>query len=258
MWKPMEILDTSMHWYSCPPQSSRGVSMCFFLQTNWLNISFGFPQVGKGIDFDPSQSQWVKLPALFQVPCIWKPSQCTSGATIAIWLKSEDGLETYEGILGTHDTSPNQETWNFYRNTAGFIRWYKLHTIWTKSNKLHQKHLFSLFRWNVKTSNKNYYVTTDPIPNGWFHVAVVLHGPTSGISLYINGTLSESDSDGTSGYSGPYGFSTGEVVLGRSYTQGDWNYGRGSLDELYFWTRPLSDSEIQNLYNDYDNNNNWS
>ncbi len=104
------------------------------------------------------------------------------------------------------------------------------------------------FRWIVRTDTTTYRVQTDPIPTSWFHVVVVFHGPSVGISVYIDGNLYLSDLSGTRG---TYGFSSGHVVLGRSYTQGDWNYGRSSLDELYFWTQPLSDPEIENLFDEY-------
>ncbi len=82
----------------------------------------------------------------------------------------------------------------------------------------------------------------------WFHTAIVYHGPEGGISVYINGSLVETDSFGPDH---SHEETTGNVVLGRTYAMKDRRYANVTVDELMFWDKPLSTDVIQKLYNLY-------
>ena len=61
--------------------------------------------MGLGLHFEPGHNQWASLTALYRVPCLWKPSHCTSGATVAVWIKTSHVTQDYGGIFSTmyHD-----------------------------------------------------------------------------------------------------------------------------------------------------------
>lgn len=100
----------------------------------------------------------------------------------------------------------------------------------------------------MRTDIKKFSAKTNPILTGWFHATVVFFsGASMGMSVYIGG----SHSDDALVFSNAFPPSSGDVVLGRTYTAKNVNFARCSIDELYFWDRSLIASEIRDLFNSY-------
>ncbi len=79
-------------------------------------------QVGNAIYFNAALKQWAKVPSLHRVPCLWQPSQCRGGATVAMWLKLQQQTNGWQGIFGTSDTSAEEERWNIYSKNGQGLR----------------------------------------------------------------------------------------------------------------------------------------
>ena len=76
----------------------------------------------------------------------------------------------------------------------------------------------------------------------WYHVAAVIQGPTS-MNLYVNGV----DDGGTySGTGGSLGYTTTSSKIGSNTGT---SYFNGAIDDLRFYNRALSPTEIQTLDN---------
>ena len=86
--------------------------------------------------------------------------------------------------------------------------------------------------------------------SGWFHVALVYHGPNDGegITVYHDGTQVEHDD---TRYNRSYTTGPGSMVIGRKYTNRDDYYTSVVVDELTMWNRQLSVQEIQDIFNLY-------
>lgn len=99
---------------------------------------------------------------------------------------------------------------------------------------------------------EGYVCTSQTVNNGiWHHVAVTYNGSLA--SIYIDGTLSASGTrrvQGLSGYSG-----NAYIGISTDLTSRPFN---GSIDELRFYNRSLSASEILNLYQLDNFHINWS
>ena len=89
------------------------------------------------------------------------------------------------------------------------------------------------------------------MPSGWFHLALVFHGPENGQGFipYIYNT-SLTDSILTTGDPSTRN-SSGAVVLNGGIEDRSRNYGSFSVDELTFWNRQLSETEVAKLRNMY-------
>ena len=88
------------------------------------------------------------------------------------------------------------------------------------------------------------------IPSGWFHLALVFHGPEEGqgITVYTNGTPAAAPSLRGTNHTRN---SSGIVVIGRLRTDQGPNYATLMADELTFWNRQLSDEEVEALRDMY-------
>jgi hypothetical protein len=86
--------------------------------------------------------------------------------------------------------------------------------------------------------------TTALEPNVWYHIAATYNGSTA--NIYINGQL-----DATKTASGDVADSSGNLYFGynpdRAY-EGWFAYFRGQLDEIGWFDRALSSSEIETIY----------
>ena len=82
--------------------------------------------------------------------------------------------------------------------------------------------------------------------SGWTHVVINYIGPQNeqGIKIYFNGVRRRTDPtmDPHS-----YGIGNGHVVIGRYHTDIDDRYASVELDELIFFNKKLSESEITML-----------
>ena len=85
------------------------------------------------------------------------------------------------------------------------------------------------------------YVTT--LSNGtWYHLMCTWDGST--VTLYVDGSPRGSTSVSTIDTSQSYG-----TAIGSDPTTAAGGYANGQIDEVGFWTRALSSSEISELYN---------
>ncbi len=84
--------------------------------------------------------------------------------------------------------------------------------------------------------------SSSTLPLGtWAHLCGTYNGQM--VSLYVNGVLLCS-----SPFSGAFAPSTSPLMIGSQYAALDRNWTNGSIDEVRFYNRALSASEIQNLY----------
>ncbi len=234
-------------------------------------------QVGKGLNFDPTQMQWANLTALYKVPCLWIPSECYSGATLAMWLKTRKTGGGFEGIFGTSDNQWKSEKWMIIwtdDSKLGYLLmklsfsvfcitklcWYWIAREFEEVNyssadySMHDASTCISCNWwfycrlSVYTRSQIFYLELVTIPVDWFHCVFIFWGPTSGTSLHINGSLT-----GHAPIGAHLNTSTtsGDVVLGREYGEIDVHYADVSVDELYFWTQPLDAAAIWELYSWY-------
>jgi hypothetical protein len=87
--------------------------------------------------------------------------------------------------------------------------------------------------------------TSNPIPeNKWVHLLFVHNNKTGG-KLYLNSELA-----GVTGISGSICQSTNPLLIGADNNQGSyWRFFDGKIDDIAIWNRPLSDSEVVQVYN---------
>ena len=69
------------------------------------------------------------------------------------------------------------------------------------------------------------------------------------VRMFFNGTEVSSDTEKSGG---PYPAGDGRIVLGRYYTDSDQLHASVQVDELIFFNRALTESEIEALYNNVD------
>ncbi len=79
----------------CLIQSMQSPHICALFKNFFLVPSVN--QTGRGVTTDRSSNQWVDLGILYPDVCLVRPETCTSGGTMAIWIKirhcdSGDGL----------------------------------------------------------------------------------------------------------------------------------------------------------------------
>ncbi len=230
-------------------------------------------QVGLSLHCNASQSQWANLTALHRTPCLWRPSKCTSGATLAMWIKTRQREGGFEGIFSTIDEASSRERWRLRWTDTGDLKYmsismsqnFCLFGQWAptkpafecaETEKVHQllllfeSELFQLvhFRFIVATKTALYGIKVGPISYDWIHMVLVYYGPEDGISMYINGSLVKSN---LSGAPRSFGETSGNVVLCRDEAMKDKNYADVMVDELYFWNQPLGAAVVEEIYESY-------
>ena len=86
----------------------------------------------------------------------------------------------------------------------------------------------------------------------WFHLVLVYHGPNNGegITVHLNSESGRKTTIDPS--SNPIPHSTGEVVIGKLLVNTDSTYGNVMVDELTFWNRKLSETEVEALKKKYE------
>ena len=83
-------------------------------------------------------------------------------------------------------------------------------------------------------------------PAGCTHIVLNYIGPNAGIKVYFNGAEVGSE---TTKFAGSSNTADGRVVVGRFSTDGDYHYTSLQLDELIFFNKALSTTEITAMYN---------
>ncbi|MDQ0933622.1 LamG-like jellyroll fold domain-containing protein [Streptomyces turgidiscabies] len=76
----------------------------------------------------------------------------------------------------------------------------------------------------------------------WYHVLGVYDSGAQTISLYVNGTL-----QGSASFSSPWTARGATVIGAGTYNQGPVDFTNGQIDNVHFYNRVLSTSEIQTL-----------
>lgn len=81
-------------------------------------------------------------------------------------------------------------------------------------------------------------------------MALVYHSTGDGLTVYQNGAEVSTDTSP----SGSYALGSNTMVIGRFYDNKDQSYADIEVDELTFWNRELTASEVLSLYQQYENN----
>ncbi|MFC8515451.1 LamG-like jellyroll fold domain-containing protein [Streptomyces sp. NPDC057257] len=76
----------------------------------------------------------------------------------------------------------------------------------------------------------------------WYHVLGVYDSSAQTISLYVNGTL-----QGTTAFSSPWTARGATLIGAATYNQGPVDFTNGQIDDVHFYNRVLTSSEIQTL-----------
>ncbi|MFK4100691.1 LamG-like jellyroll fold domain-containing protein [Streptomyces sp. NPDC019531] len=76
----------------------------------------------------------------------------------------------------------------------------------------------------------------------WYHVLGVYDSSAQTISLYVNGTL-----QGTTAFTSPWTARGATLIGAATYNQGPVDFTNGQIDDVHFYNRVLSSSEIQTL-----------
>jgi len=114
----------------------------------------------------------------------------------------------------------------------------------------HYKYEFDLTSWNpsevrfYQGNGTNYKtVIISGLPNGIFLLSVIRDTTNKEIKAYVNGTLKK-----TFSYTVPPAAGTNPILIGNRQNEG--NYFEGSIYLILIYNRALSDTEIQQIYND--------
>lgn len=143
----------------------------------------------------------------------------STGFTIMAWVKSSNASEQYIATKGT-DTS-----WN---NSRHFATWISV-ADW-KVN-LNLTGVGGWFKW-----------ATNVCDNNWHHVAATYNG--SNWYIYVDGAQ-----DGTGSTSGSISTSTAALNIWARLPDTSYAERWGNIDDVYYFSRALSLSEIQQIYN---------
>ena len=103
------------------------------------------------------------------------------------------------------------------------------------------------FSFRVYLLNKKFRAFSH-IPTGWTHIVLNYIGPNDGegIWIYYNGAEVV---NGTTKSDGTYSAGDGRIVVGRCYIDEDRRYASMEIDELIFFNKALTTTDIEHLYN---------
>ncbi len=90
------------------------------------------------------------------------------------------------------------------------------------------------------SSRRSKHGSTTLAADTWYHVAAVVRGPTD-MDIYVNGV---NDGGSYSGTGSPMVYTSGPFVIGRS----DAGYADGIIDDVRFYNRALTETEISTIY----------
>jgi formylglycine-generating enzyme required for sulfatase activity len=171
-----------------------------------------FGNTGKSFVFDGS-SGTVTIPATSAL----KPAMPLS---YSVWIRQESALQ-YDSPLVTNDNSSV---------AYSGARIYAL-----KTGQIDAQFCDGLGK---NSYNRNDRITNDSaqLIDNWHHICVVFYASTSA-SVYIDGVSKTTYQDGTGS---ALGYSGGNFVVGTSFI--------GSIDDIRFYNRALSNSEVTALY----------
>jgi hypothetical protein len=156
--------------------------------------------------------------------------------TISFWLKAAPNTIGYS-VMGENLIEEMQE--------SGFWGTYYIYGIYPVDA---QHKVVQFYLMDAAGNGVTAGINSQPVPlnNQLIHVAAIYNG--THLSIYLNGTL-----DVIAGpVGGVVGGSKGKLLIGNEMSAGlggtdGFNYN-GTIDEVHFWNRALSSSEISNLY----------
>ena len=103
------------------------------------------------------------------------------------------------------------------------------------------------FRFAVNVLNGEFSARFS-IPTGWTHIVLNYIGPNEGEGTRVYYNAAEVASDTTKSEK-TYPTGDGRIVVGRYYTDEDRYYMSMQIDELIFFNKTLSTTDIKHLYN---------
>ena len=88
-----------------------------------------------------------------------------------------------------------------------------------------------------------------PKSAGWTHLTLnyIRYEDGQGIRMYYDGREVASD---TTNFGGTYSAGDGRIVVGRIFTDRDENYASIQVDELIYFNKALTTTDIKLLYNE--------
>ena len=108
------------------------------------------------------------------------------------------------------------------------------------------KHIFlNFFRFWVSVPDGTFFGTTIDKPTDWVHTVLNFLGPDQGLGIYHNGEYVTNIISKSAGKHNPN--IKGNIVLGRIWTDSDVGYSSIDVDELYFFNRILTTTEIRQI-----------
>ena len=177
---------------------------------------------GNGADFESSNSEYLRITDASQTGL-----DSTTAYSIQTWVYLESKTANWSPASKGND------------DTAGNL----FQLFWLTSNNLIFRHLINTSTLKGVTYSWNPSLTT------WYHI-VGTFSTTNGTRLYINGSLVGSDSD-----KNPAVDTTEQFTIGaRSRNNGAAldMYMDGIVDEVGFWSKELTSTEVSDLYNSGD------
>ena len=138
----------------------------------------------------------------------------TSQLTMAAWVYLHNGASTWQSIFCKGETSSMDSPY------ALLIRNYKI---------------------TFLPNREHYYGSIDVPTEEWVHIVVTWDGNT--IKYYINGVKDNREDS----YSNTLNIVDNDLVIGKD-APGVTEWFNGNLDDLYLYNRALSESEVQELY----------
>lgn len=150
----------------------------------------------------------------------------TTGFTITAWVKTNTVTNTPQILNRDSFSGPSCRDWQFYISTAGKV---------------------GFIRFNSTPSVVTNFQSTGTVNDNNWHFVCAVFDNAVGSKIYIDGSQDGSDSVTTNNND-----ATGVTpVIGAGHNGNPTiqNIFTGSIDEVGFWTRGLSASEITSLYN---------
>ncbi|WP_198539521.1 LamG domain-containing protein, partial [Streptomyces graminilatus] len=84
--------------------------------------------------------------------------------------------------------------------------------------------------------------TSSPTVGTWYHLLAIYDSSAHTISLYVNGTL-----QGSASFTSPWTARGATTIGAGTYSQGPVDYTKGQIDNVHFYNRVLTSSEIATL-----------
>lgn len=150
----------------------------------------------------------------------------TTAMSVSLWINCSN-TTSYQGIAGRTDATSVATTAEIIRISG------------TTSGKI---------EWQVCISPNPFTAesTTVLSNNTWYHIVGTWDGSSGNLKLYINGSLEKTVTSATGTLNSPAGINR---IFGKYGTYNGGLFYGGKIDEIGYWTRELSSTEVTQLYN---------